>query len=500
MAVADAPQTIPPESPADGRPSDTVAPSPGVTIDTGEAPQRDAGTDVVAALVPDVAPDIAPPSEPLISRNIKPSTEIFASPERGPIENFFRLGTDGSVLRAEGTSVTSIVDFIDNYRDRDLDDLYFSRFENICTRLRQTGTKALIRFVYANTMLGSMDAPLDRILRHIAQLKPLLQKNSDVLAAVHAGFVGLWGTWTSSSNNLLTTESRARIIDALLDAVPPTRMLMLPFAADRYVRFPDPVTTETAFSQMNDTRIGFYNFCAFSEQTEGDFYPGGPRDPLRQKVEADTRFVPMGAMIRVCGILVPTPPTCVEAMDAFRRQHVSYLDISDLPSSTDNGWKAGGCWPEIRRRLGYRFQVNNFESPGRVAPGGLLALKINLENTGWGNLHNPRPVYLVLDDGKIFSRAKLSVDPRSWAAGSTTTLRLQVRIPAGWSAGKRRMSLWLPDAADALAANPSFSVRFANEGAWEPLKGLNVLATDLQIDATALGPRDPNAAELIEVR
>ena len=37
------------------------------------------------------------------------------------------------------------------------------------------------------------DAALPQMLKHIEQLKPLLQANEDVILSVQIGFIGVWG-------------------------------------------------------------------------------------------------------------------------------------------------------------------------------------------------------------------------------------------------------------------------------------------------------------------
>ena len=40
------------------------------------------------------------------------------------------------------------------------------------------------------------DAALPQMLKHIDQLKPLLQANEDVILSVQIGFIGVWGKFT----------------------------------------------------------------------------------------------------------------------------------------------------------------------------------------------------------------------------------------------------------------------------------------------------------------
>jgi len=67
---------------------------------------------------------------------------------------------------------------------------------------REGGVRLIIRFTYniiPDTTCGEaacppyLDASKSTILSHIAQLKPYLQDNADVIATVQMGFIGVWG-------------------------------------------------------------------------------------------------------------------------------------------------------------------------------------------------------------------------------------------------------------------------------------------------------------------
>ena len=63
--------------------------------------------------------------------------------------------------------------------------------------MRQTGVKAYIGFQYSSSIqpTDKWDTNKAQMLVHIAQLKPILQANADVIAFVQAGFIGVWGEW-----------------------------------------------------------------------------------------------------------------------------------------------------------------------------------------------------------------------------------------------------------------------------------------------------------------
>ena len=58
-----------------------------------------------------------------------------------------------------------------------------------------------------------------------------------------------------------------------------------------------------------------------------------------------------------------------------------------------------------------------------------------------------------------------------------------VAVPAGLAAGRYDVFVALPDAADRLAGDPRYAVRFANEGTWNSSTGLNALGVQVDVQA-----------------
>ena len=115
----------------------------------------------------------------------------------------------------------------------------------VLPRSARAGLKVLPRFYYAADDKAK-DARPARALEHIAALTPLLQENADVIAAMHAGFVGAWGEW--HPENRATMPERKQILDALLAALPDTRMIVVRRPYYKEVSYGGPVTAEQAFS------------------------------------------------------------------------------------------------------------------------------------------------------------------------------------------------------------------------------------------------------------
>jgi hypothetical protein len=95
---------------------------------------------------------------------------------------------------------------------------------------------------------------------------------------------------------------------------------------------------------------------------------------------------------------------------------------------------------------------------------------------------NPRQVFIVLGSGAARYSVALDVDPRRWLPGTTATFSGTLAIPDSAAPGSYALSLWLPDAAPALADRAEYAIRFANENTWDPATGLNILATGVSIE------------------
>jgi hypothetical protein len=191
----------------------------------------------------------------------------------------------------------------------------------------------------------------------------------------------------------------------------------------------------------------------------------------------------------------------------LERLHWSYLNAEFMREVLD-GWQSQGCFPEIRRRLGYRFVLADASFTGRVAPGGIVVLKLRVRNAGYASLYNPRKVYAVLGEGAARATAALQrVDPRRWAPGSDTDVEVRLRVPATTATGSYRLALWLPDDDARLRDDSRYAVRFAasttanaaTSVGWNDALGDNTITTDFKVDSAAAGEVDTKSATWQEV-
>jgi hypothetical protein len=342
---------------------------------------------------------------------------------------------------------------------------------------RAAGVKMVLRFAY-NYTSNAVDAPLSMMMTHMDQLKPVLERNKDVIAVVQAGFIGSWGEWGNSTNygtGTLTSQQwadRQTILNKLLDLTPANRMVQ--------VRTPDfkyklvgttALTASEAFNGSAKARVGHHNDCFLASSNDWGTYNNTSVD--YPYLTSETNYLPMGG--ETCNLSQPRSdcPTAVAEMSRF---HWSYLNNGFLASVLSN-WRSQGCYEQVNQKLGYRFVLKDATFSNSGKPGGGFAVNINLVNDGYAAMFNSRPVELVLrnDASGALTRVALSADPRRWLPGQTININQTVALPAGMASGNYSVLLNLPDAAASLSGRPEYAVQLANNNTWEASTGMNKL-------------------------
>lgn len=439
----------------------------------------------------------------------RPSDDNFSNPERGFYHqdapmwlDIDRVPQSADELRelreVYHISMVRFYFLIDEFRDEPITSEALAYIQAQFDAVRDAGFKMIPRFAYNFPQGGEYpyqepDAPLERVLAHIDQLMPILRKNADVIAFMEIGFVGGWGEWHSSTNNLVDEEmglndASRTIIEALLNALSPERMIAmryLPYKMDLYGE--QPLTSEQAFSSIPQARMGYHNDCFLASPTDWGSYSEDETIRQQQKtfLRVDNQYVPQGG--ETCNIGEDAQPYvhCENAL-----QELAYLRFSTLNRDYHPDvlalWQEEGCYDEIAMRLGYRLRLIQAQIPYQFMVGEIANITITLQNDGFASPYNPRGFEVILraSDGIRYPfSVSESHDPRHWLPDlGVIELPIQITLPEDMPSGEYDVLLHLPDSTPSLYGNPAYSIRFANEDVWESETGLNYLVTTTVIN------------------
>jgi Domain of unknown function (DUF4832)/Domain of unknown function (DUF4874) len=420
--------------------------------------------------------------------------------------------------RALGRSVVMSRYHIAAFRNGELTPEYLTFLNKDFETARQAGIKLVIRFAY-NYPNGGPDAPIDRVLQHLEQLKPILQQNKDVIAYMEAGFVGCWGEWNRSSSGLSytnvdvndpttgrTSPSERQIVDKILAVLPKERMVAIRYTTRKFSYFGNedispltPLTSSTAFDGSNRARVGHQDDCFVCNSTHGGTYwnPRGDFTESPNFLKRETEFVVQGGEPGDPESTDPSEPgnvnsplsACPAVAEVLREQHWSVVGLFNVQSaiSAIKRWQRDGCWDEFNLKLGYRFRLVDAAIPTTGQAGTPIALSVTMANDGYARPYNPRLVEVVLRNQTTGTETRLNVataeDKRLWlpAPGTTSALPINITLPIDLAAGTYDVFLNLPDPEPSIYAKANFSIRLANADTWEPSTGYNKLLTTLTV-------------------
>jgi Domain of unknown function (DUF4832)/Domain of unknown function (DUF4874) len=439
--------------------------------------------------------------------NYTPRTEGIANPERGFFESTqtrsskytpVNLADLQCYRQNEGISLIHRDFYLENFVNSDISQQYLDMMQVDFDKIRQAGLKVIPRFAYSESAGLNLtppygDASKERILSHLNQLSNVLRKNSDVIAVMQAGFIGLWGEWWYSDHFQPDADwsDRADILYGILNVLPATRMVQLRTPRSKQNIFSDitPVDLVTAHKGSDRARTGHHNDCFVSSMSDGGTYVNTSTE--YSYLEEETKWVPMGGETCDHNSLADRDPVrleCATALDELARFHWSFLNL-DWYRPTLRKWLDDGCFSEIERRLGYQLMFLQGTYNDQIKPGDLFIFSLQLKNEGFSAPFNPRAVELILrrTDGSTYT-FKLPNDPRFWQPGKIHTITDQIKIPMDFPAGNYEVLLNLPDPEPMLHQRPEYSIRLANENIWEAATGYNRLNHTLIVEPPVYYP------------
>lgn len=304
---------------------------------------------------------------------------------------------------------------------------------------------------------------------HIDAIAAMLGDYKDVVAFIQAGYFGRWGEWNTAGYAhenapfLYSTADRAELVDYVIAK----------YAAEGVqpdLELRRPVLAKEVLDRNAAANVGLHNDCFMSNSSDygtySNFESGNPSN-FASEAAAKTWAQAFTANASHGGETCPTDPTGPERWRSCSNMigtssepgslHTSYLN-GDYANDAKATWIAGGCYDEIRRRLGYRFEVTRVAYTPTAAAGQPFTVQVDVKNTGWARMHRPRQAKLVLRNGSTTHVFALSAGGvASWAPGAATQLSVTAPAPAS---GTYSVRLWIPDP-DAPTGSTYASTRIA---------------------------------------
>lgn len=429
-----------------------------------------------------------------ITKTVKdyvPTDAIIFNPERGPTKFFDTQSANYSWLnqnelvniRENKISLIYRGFYLENFTKTTISQNYLDNVQSDFDKIRNAGLKAVIRFAYSKDQNAIIqEASKSIILSHIQQLKPILEKNADVICLVNAGFIGTWGEWYYTSQDEFgkasnpNYENRKEVIEALLKALPENRMIQLrtPFFK-RTMYSSSAINDSKAFDKSSVARIGHHNDCFLASDT--DFGTYADKNNEYQYLEQETKYLPMGG--ETCKLNSPRSD-CSVALNELKKFHWSFISLDYEPNVIES-WRKGNCYTEIVNRLGYRFQLNSLSLPEKISLSKKFQMILNIENKGFASLFNQRKAYVIFKnamDNKIY-KTELKSDPRFWLG--VIEIKENLEIPKTIPVGIYQTYLFLPDMDSKIENRSEFAIQLANQGLWDNSTGFNDLKFTVEI-------------------
>ncbi len=405
--------------------------------------------------------------------NYVASSENFPNPERGLYKYTIGISTGtfvplnpSSIAGYRANNSITLVQrnyILDAFRTSPISQDFLNKIQNDFTIMRNNGVKSVLRFAYSDD--SDDDATKARIIAHIDQLKTITIPNQDVISSISGGFIAQFGEWYNSVNfgtENLTTQNlldRKEVGLKIMELAPNRMFAFRTPAIQRLIGGDNPITAATAYDGSINSRVGAHNDCFLSDATDYGTYENTTTDYAY--LEQQSKYTFDGG--EVCAL--SSFSNCSNAIFTMNRFHFKYLNF-DYNQEVHDYWQANGCFDEIQRRMGYRFEMLNSTILDRV-------LTINIQNVGFGNMMNQRNAYLIMKSvasGTEYSFL-LNTNIHLWQSGSTIRIIQSLDSPS-LPSGSYKLYLNLPDID---LNNVLFSIECANLNTWMPLSGYNDL-------------------------
>jgi len=419
---------------------------------------------------------------PIPSGNVtyQVSNDVFSNPERGFMHQW-EVNSEGNPLsttkladlKKENVSIILRLYYLEKFKTTPLSQNQLDLIKTDFGRLRDAGLKCVLRFAYTNAQDGT-DASFAIISEHLDQLKSIIAENADVIAFVQAGFIGAWGEWYYTTNNLTTPANRKLVLDKLLETFPKEIKIQVrtPKIKQDYFGNSTAMGFDVGYGTTNIARIGFHNDCFMASADDYGTYVNVAVD--KAFISNEALFVPTGG--ETCPPSGVPTASCSKAETEMSLLKWTYLNL-DYYGPVLQEWRTNNCFTDFERKLGYRLALVSTNVKIEITLNSAFEFNAVLNNVGFAPVYNPKNTFLIfksVENGTLYKK-KLNFDVRYLTPKLNYQLKESIST-VGIPAGKYELLLKIEDASTRLSDRPEYCIRLANTGLWDSTTGINKLA------------------------
>ncbi|HMR16565.1 MAG TPA: DUF4874 domain-containing protein, partial [Mariniflexile sp.] len=259
------------------------------------------------------------------------SSSVISNPERGFMHSW-SVASEGTPLNLvtlqslKNENVTIILRLYNlaAFKNSNLSETQLNLIKTDFERLRTAGIKCVLRFAY-NENQNDSDAPLSVIESHLNQLKPIFADNADVIAFVQAGFIGSWGEWYYTTNNLTTLANKKAVVNKLLEVLPKEIKIQLrtPVYKQEIFNSATPMDAVVGYGTSDIARVGFHNDCFLASADDYGTYQNIASE--KNYISKEALYVPTGG--ETCPPSGIPTPSCLTAENEMSLLKWTYLNL-----------------------------------------------------------------------------------------------------------------------------------------------------------------------------
>lgn len=353
-------------------------------------------------------------------------------------DGFIQTRTEELKVQEDNIKLTQLYMYLPEFRDVDeITEEGIKNIQMLFDVLRESGYKAILRFAYRNEHTTAGYPSADRTIKHIKQLAPILTKNIDVISVIQSGFLGQWGEWNpdlGSRNNEAMIELLKGIPEGygmemrycgrknnLKPAISTADYNRIGFNNDYFTGGQHPMACGGSDFCLNDSQYKQVADESFEAYVSGEVPHEGKTDPtwgLDFMLDTDGLFHFLKTHHYVA---LDVTQNFYNNIKHWRTQKVFPTKLNLLNIFYDENYfiendkmVVRSFYQFVRDHLGYRL---NIKEVSLNKNGANLEYNIQMTNTGFATIHNPKSVYLVFinNQNEIEKEIKLDqVNPKSW--------------------------------------------------------------------------------------